>query len=89
MPKQDVMAREYSLWILKHAEKHHQRTGQYLFNSLPQEAGAVIVGTVFDPFHKDMSQYQVEDWLLHHAIFNDNESIVAIFNNNDMLWERE
>ena len=82
----DVMTREYSRAIIMSAESHNQRTGQYLFNSLPEEARAVVAGTVFDPFHKSMSQYQIEDWLDDHVVFNMNGSIIGIIAGRKILW---
>lgn len=82
------MPRAYSLYIIRHADEHNQRTGQYLFNSLPVEAAQFITSTLFDPFHRDMSQDEVEAWISDHIIFDDNGRIMALFNNNDILWER-
>lgn len=84
-----VAAREYSRDIVMHADKFNQRTGQYLFNSFPVEVANVVTGSMFDPFHKDMSQFQIEEWLLNHIVFNENGSIVAVFNENTILWERK
>ncbi|MET0785765.1 MAG: hypothetical protein ABWY25_03590 [Paenisporosarcina sp.] len=85
---QKEFAREYSREVLMHAESHGQRTGQYLFNGLPDEARFAVRGRLFDPFHKQMSQYSIEDWLMEHVIFNNSGAIVAIFDDNNILWER-
>jgi len=83
------VAREYSRDVIMNAEKHGQRTGQYLFNGLPQEVRAVITGTVWDPFHKNMSQYQVEEWLDGHLIFNDNGGICGVIAGRKILWGKK
>lgn len=92
MPKkitdQLVLARDYSKTVIANAPAQNQREGQYLFNSLPTEAAAVVTGTDFDPFYKHMSQYQVEDWLNKHIIFNQSGSVIGVFANNKILWER-
>ena len=81
-----TVVREYSRDVLMHAEQHHQRTGQYLFNGLPEEVRVVITGTVWDPFHKNMSQDQVEQWLSDHIIFNDNGGICGVVAGRKILW---
>ena len=82
-------ARKFSFDILTNADVHHQRTGQYLFNGLPFEAQLHVRGTLFDPFYKNMSQYQIEEWLNNHVFFNEQGSIVGIFENDQILWERK
>jgi hypothetical protein len=82
----DVMIREYSREVVMNAERNNQRTGQYLFNSLPEGARAVVTGTIFDPFYKNMSQYQIEDWLEDHAVFNMNGTIIGIIAGRKTLW---
>jgi len=81
------VSREYSREVIMHAEGQNQRTGQYLFNGLPDGARKAVAGTVFDPFHKNMSQYQIENWLEDHVVFNDNGSIIGIIAGRKILWE--
>lgn len=82
-------ARKFSLDIMSKSQVHNQRTGQYLFNGLPFEAQLHVRGTLFDPFYKDMSQYQIEEWFNLHAIFNEQGSIIGIFDRDTILWERK
>lgn len=64
------------------------RTGQYLFNHLPDQVGNKVAGTLFDPFHKDLSKQEIIEWLDNHLIFDHNE-IIALFDQNTILWESE
>lgn len=83
-----AIVREYSRNILMHAEERHQRTGQYLFNGLPPQLRELTAGALWDPFHKDMSQFQIEVWLTEHVIFDDNGTIIALFDKDNILWEK-
>lgn len=83
------IVREYSRNILIHAPEHNQRTGQYLFNSLPLEIRKYVTEMPWDPFFRDLSQYQIENWLNNHIIFNDTGDIIGLFANNMVLWERK
>jgi hypothetical protein len=82
-----AMARRYALYIVMHAEEHNQRTGQYLYNSFPNVVCTLVAGKPWDPFHRDMSQDQIETWLNEHVIFNDNGRVVGLFSGNSLLWE--
>lgn len=76
--------------IMINAKAQQQRAGQYLFNHLPESGAATVVaGSIFDPFHKDLSVTEVFDWLCDHLIFDNNQNIIAVFNGNDILWEKE
>lgn len=72
--------------IVRGAKIVDQRAGQYLFNHLPQPAAHVVSGKLFDPFHQEMDEMQVHCWIQDHLIFEGNR-IIAVFNNNDILWE--
>lgn len=63
------------------------RTGQWLFNNLPTEAGKAIVGTELDTFHADLSHTELFDWFNTHVIL-DGDEIIALFNHNHIIWER-
>jgi hypothetical protein len=80
----DVMA----VHIAVGARQTKQRTGQYLFNHLPVEVGNKVAGTLFDPFHKDLSKPEIIEWLDNHLIFNENK-IIALFDQNTILWTWE
>jgi len=82
-----VVAREYSKDIIEHAAEHDQKTGQYLFNSLPVEVRMQLAGLSWDPFERDMNQYQVEQWLKDHIIFNADGRIVGLYSGSMKLWE--
>lgn len=86
--RSEIIARDYSRYIVQHAAVHNQRTGQYLFNSLPQEVAACVTATPWDPFGRDMSQDQVETWLHNHIIFDSNGTIIALFADSVLLWEK-
>ncbi len=73
--------------IASGAKATDQRTGQRLFNLLPQPVAYFTSGTLFDPFHKDLTRKEIWDWLNDHLIFDDNGHIIALFNNNQILWE--
>lgn len=70
------------------ARFYNQRTGQFLFNRLPEGAANVVRGTLFDPFYKELTPDQIVQWLDEHVVFDDY-GIIGIFNNNQILWERE
>lgn len=63
-----------------------QRTGQYLFNHLPSGPANVVAATLFDPFHKELNEREIYDWIENHLIF-DGSRIVGVFNNDQLLWE--
>lgn len=63
------------------------RSGQYLFNHLPDEVKPLVAGSMFDPFHKKLSEQQVLEWLQNHLIFDDRGQIIALFTGNNILWE--
>lgn len=75
--------------ISRGAKSTGQRTGQYLFNHLPDGAANVIAGSLFDPFHKDLSPYEIRAWLGDHLIFSPLGEVIAVFNQNDILWTEE
>lgn len=72
--------------IMQKAHVYDQRTGQYLFNQLPNHIARLVSGTTFDPFHKDFNVEEIYKWINDHLIFNDNE-IICLFNNDKILWE--
>ena len=77
--------------VLRCAHHTSQRTGQYLFNSLPEPITCVISGTLFDPFHEDMDAFQLTEWVQNHLVFGKSpfakEGIIAVFDGNMLLWE--
>jgi len=73
--------------ILKGARASNQRPGQYLYNHLPNGAAAAVNGTLFDPFHKDLDRDGIYEWLDNHIITH-HGWIIAVFNNNQILWEQ-
>jgi hypothetical protein len=86
MTKSQIYAREMSRDILINAESHNQRTGQYLFNGLPDEVRAVVAGKGWDPFYKQMSQYQLVDWITRYLVFDDNGKIIGVISGTHLLW---
>jgi hypothetical protein len=76
----------YTQQIFEGAQYYSQRTGQYLFNKLPLLVAAEVAGTSFDPFHKDLSKFEIYEWLDNHLIFQD-QRIVGLFHNDVLLWE--
>lgn len=70
------------------AARGGQRTGQWMFNHLPGPVQNKVVGTLFDPFHKDLTTDEIFQWLDNHIIFDGSE-IVGLFDNNTILWEAE
>ena len=66
-----------------------QRTGQYLFNCLPNDVAEVVAGLMFDPFHKDLTDSEIRAWIGEHLIFSPSGDIIAVFNQNDILWTKE
>jgi len=69
------------------------RTGQLIFNFLPEGAQNAIRGTLFDPFHKNMDAYELTQWVQDHLVFGKinrgAEGVIAVFNGNDILWEAQ
>jgi hypothetical protein len=76
-------------YVVRMAAELDQRTGQFLFNYLRHEVAEAARGTVFDPFEKDLSQYEVEQWLESHIIYNDDGKMIAFFIGDLILWEEE
>jgi len=87
MNKSQIKAREMSRDIIMNAEAHGQRTGQYLYNGLPDDARAVVAGTIWDPFYKDLSQFQLVDWINQHLVFNENGTITGVISGPNVLWD--
>ncbi len=73
--------------VIRGAFLTKQRTGQYLFNCLPNEVANVVAGSLFDPFHKDLSSYEIRAWINEHLVFSDSGAIIGVFNKDDILWE--
>ncbi len=63
------------------------RVGQALFNLLPGWAANRVASTLFDPFHKNFTDYELYTWINNHLIF-DGDEIIAVFNNDTILAER-
>lgn len=79
----------YAAAIMYGAKNNNQRTGQWLFNNLPDGATAKVVSTLFDPFHKDFNRQELEIWLEDHLIFDQSGyEIIGLYNNNEILWYR-
>lgn len=75
--------------IKRGARASGQRTGQYLFNQLPNDAASHVAGSLFDPFHKDLTTFEIQRWIDDHMIFNETGKLICIFNNDEVLWEDE
>ena len=87
--KAKLLAVDYSHRIWLEAHEIHVRTGQHLFNTLPSYIGAKVAGTMFDPFHRDLSKVQMVNWVENHLIFNDDGEIIALFDGNMIMWEKK
>lgn len=74
--------------FVAYARHNNQRSGQLLFNLLPDWATEVISGTIFDPFYKELSNDEIGEWIANHLIFNSKKEIVAVFNKNRILVQR-
>lgn len=72
--------------ILRKAGNTGQRTGQYLYNSLPQIVAQLVNGKLFDPFHGEYTRAELAEWIDNHLIFEGNE-IVALFDKDRIIWE--
>jgi len=84
---QEASPRAIARLIVSVAPQHNQRTGQYLYNYF-EGLREYIAGKTYDPFYRDMSQYQIEEWLLEHCIFDGHGEIIGFFVGDDILWER-
>lgn len=67
--------------------KRDIRVGQALFNLLPGWASHRVCATLFDPFHKNFTDYELYTWINSHLIF-DGDEIIAVFNNDTILAEK-
>lgn len=78
--------------LIEAARRADQRAGQYLFNNLPDDAANCMMMTLWDPFHKRMSFQEFRDWINDHLILEDGattlDGVIAVFNNNEILWEK-
>ena len=74
--------------IVHSAEKTTLRTGQALFNHLPFSAAQIVSGTLWDPFHRDLTREEIQEWVDHHLIFGDQyyDDIIGLFNGEQLLW---
>ena len=63
------------------------RTGQLLFNSLRYEVAEKIRGTIFDPFYKEMSLFELIEWINNHIIYDNEGMMICVFDGNTILWE--
>lgn len=80
---------QYGTWadhIILGAGLKQQRTGQWMMNNFEPEVYIAVSGRMFDPFNKDLTREQLIEWMQDHLIF-DNGHIVAVFNNDQILWE--
>ncbi len=74
-------------YICKKAPNKRQRTGQFLFNQLPNHISTIVAGKMFDPFYADLSEREVQEWINDHLIFNGQE-IIGVFDGDNLLWEK-
>ena len=75
--------------IVRVAEKNPgHRTGQALFNHLPVSAAQIVSGTLWDPFHRDLTREEIQEWVDHHLIFGDEyyDDIIGLFSGEQLLW---
>jgi hypothetical protein len=71
------------------SRKYQFRSGQYLFNTLPIGAATAVRGTLFDPFYKDMDLSAIKTWVENHLVLGEGGVVMALFDGNNILWERE
>lgn len=81
-----AMRAEYARQIVLGAINAKHRTGQWMFNKLPAGIGRVVAGTSFDPFFKELSASEIEQWIEDHLIF-DGYEIIGVYHGNQILWE--
>jgi hypothetical protein len=74
-------------YIFDNAPMLEQRTGQLLFNSLRQQVAAKVRDTDFDPFYKDLTLFEIIEWLENHVVYNDEGIMIRLFDGNEILWE--
>lgn len=79
---------EFTQLVLRYAKANDQRTGQALSNLVYSRTTFNTCDILDDPFHKDLSEREVFEWIERHLIFNDSGWIIGIFNKNIILWER-
>lgn len=85
------MVDEINGWVLditRNAYTFNQRTGQYLFNSLPGTVANLVRSTTFDPFYKNMRAHELYEWIDNHLIFDGNR-IIGLFNGDNLIWEED
>lgn len=83
-------SRNYAQHVHDTALIHGQRTGQKLFNMLnPPELADQVRGTSWDPFYKTMTFEEIVEWVDNHLVFDDHGHIIALFDQFNILWERE
>lgn len=57
-------------------------------NQLPVPVFMKVHTTIFDPFHKELTEAEVYDWIMNHLIFDNKGQMIALFNNDTILWEK-
>lgn len=82
--------------ILTESRRTNQRTGQCMFNNLPNEAASVITGMLWDPFNRQMPRHELKNWIGDHLIFDGvptsiaeaYDQLIGVFSYNEVLWEK-
>jgi len=64
-----------------------QRTGEFLFNNLRFEIAEAIRNTELDPFYQEMDFEDVVDWLDDHIVFDNQGTMIRVFDDHGILWE--
>lgn len=87
-----TLAQQISYFYAKHviqgAKLKKQRTGERLFYSLPAGAGNAIASTLIDPYHFDFGEDELVQWVDNHLVLDDYFNVLAVFNGNQILWEK-
>ena len=90
MNKQDeIRYHQEARYIVDTAPNYVQRTGQFLFNSLRHEVSQIVRSSHLDPFYKEMSYQEVVEWLENHIIYDETGRMIALFDEDRILWEEE
>ena len=78
----------FTIQVMRNHEFFEQRTGQYLFNCLPEGPRNAVRGKPFDPFRKEFEQGAVYRWITAHIVFDTGGDIIAIVDQEDkVIWE--
>lgn len=82
------MSRFTAASVQRRAHVTGARTGQALFDMLPDWASSALVGSTADPYERDLNRLGISRWMHDHLIYDDRGDIIGVMSDTDILAER-